>query len=111
MQIARIVQAAILMLVVALAASCAASKEYTSKIFGPRPAVAEKDSAQVAIRFLELDSLEKKNEDWVETKITKDSITNNSGTPIIVETKTPPVDDEPIAKTKPDGERTKTKRD
>ena len=33
MQTARIVQAVVLMMIVALAASCAASKEYTSKLF------------------------------------------------------------------------------
>ena len=36
MQTTRIVQAVILMMIVAMAASCAASKEYTSKLFAPR---------------------------------------------------------------------------
>jgi hypothetical protein len=54
MQISRIVQAVMLMMIVALAASCASSKEYTSKLFAPRTPVI-KDSQVLAIRFLELD--------------------------------------------------------
>ncbi len=68
MQTARIVQAVALMLVVAIAASCAASKEYTSKLFAPRNPVAQtKDTQAVALRFLELDNVEPNKEDWVST--------------------------------------------
>ena len=67
MQTARIVQAAILMLIVALAASCAATKEYASKIFPS--GIEEKDSQAVALRFLELDKLEPDQENWVSTDI------------------------------------------
>ena len=68
MQTARIVQAVILMMIVALAASCAASKEYTSKLFGT-PVVVAKDSQAVAIRFLELDNLEPDKDNLVSTDI------------------------------------------
>ncbi len=67
MQTARIVQAVVLMLIVALAASCAATKEYSSKIFPSK--IEEKDSQAVALRFLELDKLEPDQENWVSTDI------------------------------------------
>lgn len=67
MQTARIVQAVALMLIVALAASCAASKEYSSKLFGPK--ATEKDSQAVALKFLELDRLDGDKADWVSTDI------------------------------------------
>ena len=70
MQTARILQAVVLMLIVALAASCASSKEYTSKLFAPRIPVI-KDSQAVALRFLELDAFdaEKQGDGWVTTDI------------------------------------------
>ncbi len=67
MQTARIVQAVALMLIVALAASCAATKEYTGKIFPSKTEV--KDSQAVALRFLELDKLQPDEENWVSTDI------------------------------------------
>lgn len=68
MQVSRMVQAVALMLIVALAASCAASKEYSSKLFKPRVETA-KDSQVVALRFLELDKLDPDKESWVSTDI------------------------------------------
>ncbi len=68
MQTARLVQAVIVMLIVALAASCAVTKEYSSKLFAPGTA-AQKDSQSVALRFLEIDNNEKNTEDWVTTDI------------------------------------------
>lgn len=68
MQVSRMVQAVALMLIVALAASCAASKEYSSKLFKPRIETA-KDSQAVALRFLELDKLDPDKENWVTTDI------------------------------------------
>ena len=77
MQTNRIVQAVILMMIVAMAASCAASKEYTSKLFAPRTLEA-KDSQVVALRFLDLDSAETNKEGWVTTDIImgRDTISN-----------------------------------
>lgn len=75
MQTARILQAVALMLIVALAASCAASKEYASKIFPAKSA--EKDSQAVALRFLELDKLEPDQENWVTTDIIMGRDTGN----------------------------------
>jgi len=79
MQIVRIVQAVVLMMIVAMAASCAASKEYTSKLFAPRE-TQTKDSQAMAVkpRFLEIDSSEKDNEGWVSTDIImgRDTISN-----------------------------------
>jgi hypothetical protein len=63
MTIARILQAVGLMLLLALAASCATSNEYVSKVFKPRSA----DSAQTVkqqkkIRFLDIGSDTTENE-------------------------------------------------
>jgi hypothetical protein len=68
MQTTRILQAVVLMTVVALAASCAASKEYSSKLFSPRNENV-KDSTAIALRFLELDSLQSEKDGWVTTDI------------------------------------------
>lgn len=77
MQTNRIVQAVILIMIVAMAASCAASKEYTSKLFAPRMLEA-KDSQAVALRFLDLDSAETNKEGWVTTDIImgRDTVSN-----------------------------------
>lgn len=63
-------QAVILMLVVALASSCAATKEYSSKLFKPADAPI-KDTQVLALRFLELDQLDGDSENWVTTDIIK----------------------------------------
>jgi len=68
MQIKGILQTVVLMLIVALAASCAATKEYSSKLFSPRDDTM-KDSQAAALRFLELDSLQSEKEGWVTTDI------------------------------------------
>jgi hypothetical protein len=68
MQKTRMVQAVVLMMIVAVAASCAASKQYTSKLFAPRIPVA-KDSQPIALRFLEIDSADTEKEGWVSTDI------------------------------------------
>jgi len=71
MQTARILQAVVLMMIVAMAASCAASKEYTSKLFAPRTP-SSTDSQLVSVqplRFLELDSVANNQENWVSTDI------------------------------------------
>ena len=70
MQTVRIVQAVILMSIVALAASCAVSKAYTTKLFAPKTPVAA-DTASLALRFLDLDNIEKDTANWVTTDITR----------------------------------------
>ncbi len=125
MQTARILQAVVLMMIVALAASCTASKEYSSKLFSPRNENM-KDSQSIALRFLELDSLQSEKEGWVSTdfimgrdtisktlaldnlaktipasSIAKDTaviIKEVKSEPVYVETKATPVADQPIAK-------------
>jgi hypothetical protein len=131
MQTKRILQAVVLMMVVAVAASCAASKEYSSKLFSPRNENV-KDSQAIALRFLELDDLQSEKEGWVTTDIIMGRDTGSKTlaldklaktfpavavvtdttstskvektTPIIVETKTAPVADQPIAKNYNPGE-------
>lgn len=68
MQTKGILQAVIFMIVVALVASCAASKEYSSKLFKPRNENV-KDSQATALRFLELDGLQSEKDGWVTTDI------------------------------------------
>ncbi len=68
MQIARTLQVVVLMLIVAIAASCAASKEYSSKLFKPRMET-NIDTAPLALRFLEMDSLQTEKDGWVSTDI------------------------------------------
>lgn len=79
MQTVRIVQAVALMMIVALAASCAASKEYTTKLFSPRTPVV-KDSQATALRFLNIDTAQSDQEGWVTTDIImgRDTITNTA---------------------------------
>ena len=126
MQTTRIVQAVILMIVVAMAARCAASKEYTSKLFAPRVPVAKDTPAVAALRFLDIDSAGADKEGWVTTDIimgrdtvsntlaldklakvypaapvTKDTITKTESPktiPVIVQAKPVTTESEPVAK-------------
>lgn len=68
MQTIRLLQAAVLMLLVALAASCASSKAYTSKIFAPRVPQSA-DSTATALRFFESEDPSLSTADWVSTDI------------------------------------------
>lgn len=133
MQTVRIVQAVALMLIVAMAASCAASKEYSSKLFAPRTQ-SEKDSVAVALKFLELDESDTDPGNWVSTDIIlgRDTATSslaldkfsaiypaasvaaakpdsaglkkeNETKPFYIDAKTGPLVPEPIVKTTGDG--------
>ena len=66
MRSVRLVQAVVLMMIVAIAASCAATREYSSKLFTPRNPVM-KDSQATALRFLDIDTSETEMENWVST--------------------------------------------
>jgi hypothetical protein len=138
MQTGRIVQAVILMMIVALAASCATSKEYTSKLFAPRTPVV-RDSQAITLRFLNTDSGDTDKEGWVTTDIImgRDTASNTKALdklaktfpvtapidttiksdqaktiPVVAETKTTPVESEPVAKVVKPGEvRNKRTRD
>ncbi len=135
MQISRIVQAVMLMMIVALAASCAASKDYTSKLFAPRMPVV-KDSQVLVLRFLELDKLEPNAENMVSTdaimgrdtatsSVALDNLAINlpanadtivkasvSKTIPVADKKNIPVESEPVAKSSKPGEiRTKRTRE
>lgn len=76
MQTARMVQAVILMMIVAMAASCAASKDYAKKLFNPDQPVT-KDSQNLSVRFLDLDDLEPDKNNWVKTDIINGPDTTN----------------------------------
>lgn len=79
MQTVRLLQAAALMFIVALAASCTATQQYTSKLFAPRTLMA-KDSQATALRFLTLDSNETEQQGWVSTDIIMGRDTSNNTT-------------------------------
>ncbi len=106
MRITGIVQTVSLMLIMALASSCATSNQYVSKLFAPRP-ILNKDTTQLAVKFLELDSLNGNEEQWVKTDITRKDTTSETGIPST---------QEPVAKTGnpdtrlPGGDGTRTKR-
>lgn len=68
MQTIRLLQAAVLMLLVAVAASCASTKAYTAKIFAPRVPLPA-DSAATALRFFESEDPAVSTADWVSTDI------------------------------------------
>jgi hypothetical protein len=127
MQTARMLQAVLLMIIVAMAASCATSKEYTSKLFAPRITVI-KDSQATAIHFLELDQLDANKDSWVKTDIVdnKDSTQDiavlhdqSDSIPIIAKAvpdslpiKKITIQNEPVAKSNnPNAIRTKKTRD
>jgi len=113
MQTIRILQASALILIVAFTTGCASTNQYVSKLFSPRSTI-NKDTQYIAIKFLELDRLDADKQSWIKTDITKikDSITEPSSNPVIAETRTIPLPDEPVAKTtNPDGTRTKRSRE
>lgn len=125
MQTARLVQAVILMLIVAMAASCASSKEYTSKLFHPKNNITT-GSPAVAIKFLDMDATENKTDaDWVTTDIingkesTNQTLALDSLSRVIPATaqiktdsikKIMPVESEPVAKSTKNADGTRTKR-
>jgi hypothetical protein len=78
MRSVRLVQAVALMMIVAIAASCAATREYSSKLFTPRNPV-EKENKATALRFLDVDSSEMDNDNWVSTDLImgRDTITKS----------------------------------
>ncbi len=84
MQTARILQAVILMMILAMAASCTVAKQYTSKLFAPRLAAPADSQATAArpLRFLEMDSAVQSQENWVTTDIIMGRDTS-SGTTIL----------------------------
>lgn len=123
MRSARILQAVIIMMVVATAASCAASKEYTSKLFPQKTPVA-KDSQALALRFLDLDQLDGDPENWVTTDIIKGKDSTSAGfqldklakslpaapdTTLLPKTESKPVYTAPVAKQANPGEVRKKK--
>jgi hypothetical protein len=70
----KILQITGLTIMAVIATSCASSNQYVSKLFAPRP-ILTKDSTQLAVRFLELDSINGNEDQWVKTDITKKDTT------------------------------------
>ena len=65
MQSIRMGQTVIALFTIAAVTSCAATKEYTSKLFTPRETV--KDSQEVALKFLDIETRAQNDENWVNT--------------------------------------------
>ena len=113
MRTSRLLQAVVMLFVIAFTLSCAASKEYTAKILGPRNEPV-KDTA-TTVRFLELEKINEKEEGWVTTDILKNDSTHTS--PIakqkpLVQKDSTVIDSEPVAKTTTtNGTRNKTTRE
>ena len=114
MRTSRLLQAVVMLFVIAFTLSCAASKEYTAKILGPRNEPV-KDTA-TTVRFLELEKINEKEDGWVTTDILKNDSTHTS--PAIAKQKplfqkdSTVIDSEPVAKTTTtNGTRNKTTRE
>lgn len=76
MQTVRIIQAVILMTLLALAASCTVSRDFANRVFRPAPSP---DSAARTVRFLEMGSRPDSDSGWVSTETFRDSIAARSG--------------------------------
>ena len=96
MQTGRLLQAVILMLILAMAASCATSNEYISRIFKPRsdPGQALTKKEPKPVRFLNFDSTMEETEDWVKADnktdpagLIKPELKNDSIAVVIAEVK------------------------
>ena len=117
MQTARLLQTVVLLCIIALSASCAASKEYTAKVFGPRTEPVA-DSVK-AVRFLELEKINEQEDGWVSTDIIKKDSAVTSTEPVVIAKQKPVVtkdstviESEPVAKTtNANGTRNKTSRE
>jgi hypothetical protein len=70
-------QAVVLIPVLAILTGCAATKEYTSKLFKPAEVPAT-DSQQVVLRFLDLEKLDGDQRDWVSTDLIRGVDTLNT---------------------------------
>ena len=117
MQTARLLQTVVLLLIIALSASCAASKEYTAKVFGPRTEPAKDSLSEV--RFLELEKINEREEGWVSTEIIKKDSAITDTPPVINARQKPAItkdstviETEPVAKTtNTNGTRNKSSRE
>jgi hypothetical protein len=110
MQTGRLLQAVVVLGIISVTTGCAASKEYSAKVFGPRTEPV-KDSVR-AIRFLELEKINEQEEGWVTTDIVKKDSTVIVSKPAPETEKTIPVATEPVAKTTViNGTRNKTSRE
>lgn len=68
MQTGRLLQTVVLLLLIAMAASCAVSKDYSSRIFPSRNAsILATDTSATALRFLDMDTAEADKANWVST--------------------------------------------
>jgi ABC-type Fe3+-hydroxamate transport system substrate-binding protein len=97
MQAARLLQVVILMLILAMAASCTTSSAYTSKLFRARP-VFQTDTVDRAVTFLEMDGSAISQEGWVTTDLVNGKDTSNQTLALDKLSRTFPADS-PVNKT------------
>ena len=79
MQTSKIIQAVILMLIIALAASCAAGKQYSEKVFGPRSG-GSKETTHKPVRFLGQDD----QEDSLAAPVLTKQVTTTDSTTVVM---------------------------
>lgn len=98
-----VIQAAIVMLLIASAASCEVAKEYSTRVFNPTIPQKKPDSSVVALKFMDFDSDQKSDsidlkeffaknihekenpeplKDTVKTETAKDEVKNDANKPI-----------------------------
>lgn len=83
MQTSKIIQAVILMLIVAMAASCAAGRQYSDKVFGPRTSKSTEPASRT-VRFLGSDD----EPDSLTLTLTKPLTTSDTALVVIPPNKT-----------------------
>lgn len=64
----KLFQTVALLLIIAMAASCAMTKDYSTRIFPARnEPVLKRDTAAMALRFLDLDTADSEKANWIST--------------------------------------------
>ena len=114
-------QAIIILLLVASAASCEVAKEYSNRVFKPMPPQKKSDSTITALKFMEFDSdntsdsidlkdfANKEFKEPEKTEMARDTISNSTA-----ETAAPVIENKDVVRTQPidatKGRLTRTKK-
>lgn len=102
MKSAGALQAVVVLLLVASAASCEVAKEYSTRVF--KPTIPQKDSTNTALKFMQFDS-EKESDsidlkDFASKEIKETTPTGLSKDPII-KAETPAIENKEVVKSQP----------
>ena len=113
MKSAAALQAVIVMLLVASAASCEVAKEYSTRVFKPTAPGKKSDSTGTALRFMEFDSGNAADSIDLKDLFTKDAKDSDTAAPVKDTLKTEPmvIENKNISKEPPaDGTKRSTTR-